>query len=61
MDYVWLHDAASGALLRFDSEQATFCVLPSDRPAPGSALLGGRHGETWSAKPAADRLRVARD
>ncbi|HBO9107473.1 Vgb family protein [Pseudomonas aeruginosa] len=61
MDRVWLHDAASGALLRFDSEQATFRVLPSDRPAPGNALLGGRPGETWSAEPAADRLRVVRD
>ncbi|VFT52072.1 streptogramin lyase [Pseudomonas aeruginosa] len=61
MDRVWLHDAASGALLRFDSEQVTFRVLPSDRPAPGNALLGGRPGETWSAEPAADRLRVVRD
>ncbi|WP_240442093.1 hypothetical protein, partial [Pseudomonas aeruginosa] len=25
------------------------------------ALLGGRPGETWSAEPAADRLRVVRD
>ncbi|MBF3225082.1 lyase, partial [Pseudomonas aeruginosa] len=33
----------------------------SDRPAPGNALLGGRPGETWSAEPAADRLRVVRD
>ena len=49
------------ALLRFDSEQVTFRVLPSDRPAPGNALLGGRPGETWSAEPAADRLRVVRD
>ncbi|MDQ2516215.1 hypothetical protein RBJ06_36140, partial [Pseudomonas aeruginosa] len=24
-------------------------------------LLGGRPGETWSAEPAADRLRVVRD
>ncbi|HBO5699098.1 TPA: hypothetical protein NO321_002103 [Pseudomonas aeruginosa] len=27
----------------------------------GAALAGGRPGETWSAEPAADRLRVVRD
>jgi virginiamycin B lyase len=60
LDYIWLSDFGSNALVRFDPIIEVFELFPLPGAPANVRQILGRPGEVWGAESGLDRLVVIR-